>query len=99
EGRLVAAADGHGNTEYRTLDRWGSPVEVVARGGAVTRTEFDGRAHPTRVALPSGTVLELTWDDQDRVVETTVSGPDVPSAVTALRNDGRERIPSEIVDP
>ena len=81
-GRLVAATDGHGHTQHRRYDRWGNPIEIVERGGAVTRQEFDQRARLTRRSLPSGAVGRSRWDAADRVVEVSVSGPDVPAAVT-----------------
>ena len=62
-GRLLAATDGHGHTQYKRYDAAGNPVEIVERGGAVTRQEFDHRAHLTRRNLPSGAVYEITWDE------------------------------------
>ena len=47
----VALTDGHGHAQ--TLRRWGNwPVEIVERGGGVTRQEFDGRGHLVRHRRP-----------------------------------------------
>ena len=53
-GRLIAVTDGHGHSQHTRYDAWGNPVEVVERGGGVTRQEFDDRAHLVRRTVPSG---------------------------------------------
>ena len=60
-GRLVALTDGHGHTLRKRYDEWGNPVEIVERGGGVTRQEFDGghlcgaRRRPGRSRWPGTT--------------------------------------------
>ena len=48
--------DGHGHTLRKRYDEWGNPVEIVERGGAVTRQEFDRPRAPgaPRDAVRSG---------------------------------------------
>ena len=41
----------------------------------------------------------MSWDGHDRLVEVSVCGPDIASAVARFGYEGAERIPSEIVDP
>ena len=74
-GRLLAATDGHGHTQHKRYDAAGNPIEIVERGGAVTRQEFDHRAHLVRRDLPSGAVYEITWDELDRVTSITTHRP------------------------
>ena len=74
-------------------------MEIVQRGGAVIRQEFDDRAHLVRQVLPNDTVQALKWDAADRLTAITVSGPDTPPATTRFGYDGAERVPCEVVDP
>ena len=73
-------------------DRWGNPVAITERGGAVTVQEWDERARLVRRVLPTGATLTYAYDDADRVVEIAAS----TGAVTRMRYDGDERIPVEI---
>ena len=98
-GRLLAATDGHGHTQYKRYDAAGNPIEIVERGGAVTRQEFDHRAHLTRRNLPSGAVYEITWDELDRITSITTTGPTTPPATISYSYTAGERIPSQITDP
>jgi RHS repeat-associated protein len=98
-GRLTAVTDGHGRTQRICYDEWGNRIEVVRRGGGVTRQEFDQRGHPVRRWLPGGAVQALTWDDQDRVEAVTTSAEDCPTATVRFTYAGTERVPHRIVDP
>ena len=98
-GRLLAATDGHGHTLHKRYDADGNPIEIVERSGAVTRQEFDHRAHLVRRDLPSGATYEITWDELDRVTSITSSGPETPAATMRYAYTGGERIPSQITDP
>ncbi|HWM58886.1 MAG TPA: DUF6531 domain-containing protein [Pseudonocardia sp.] len=98
-GRLLAATDGHGHTQHKRYDAAGNPIEIVERGGAVTRQEFDHRAHLVRRATPSGAMYEISWDDADRVTAIITSGQQTATATVRYTYTGAERIPSEITDP
>ena len=98
-GRLLAATDGHGHTLHKRYDADGNPIEIVERSGAVTRQEFDHRAHLVRRDLPSGATYEITWDELDRVTSINSSGPETPAATMRYAYTGGERIPSQITDP
>lgn len=97
-GRLVEAVDGHGQVLRKRYDGWGNAVEVVRRGGGVVRRAFDDRGRVVRQVAPTGAITTYRHDDADRVVRIAVTGPDLPDAVTRLRYDGAERLPSEVVD-
>ena len=101
-GRLVAVTDGHGHTQHKPAStRSGNPVEIVERGGAVTRQEFDHRAHLTRRSRPTGDGGRdhLGRRGPGRRGQRLRSGTRPRGGDPAAPTTGGERTPSEIVDP
>lgn len=85
--RLVAVTDGDGRTMRIERAADGSPVAVVARGGARTTLTLDGAGRAVGIENPAGGATELGYGDDGLL--STFALPGRPPAKFDYDADGR----------
>ncbi|WP_157683578.1 polymorphic toxin-type HINT domain-containing protein [Microlunatus soli] len=98
KGRLVGVIDAEDNRQSTSYDRYGNPVMITERNGAVTVNSYDDRGRQVEQVAPSGARIGWTYDDHDRPVAITVRNDDA-EATTHYVYEGDSRDPVRSVDP
>ncbi|SDS63367.1 polymorphic toxin-type HINT domain-containing protein [Microlunatus soli] len=103
KGRLIGVIDAEDNRQSTSYDRYGNPVMITERNGAVTVNSYDDRGRRTEQVMPSGARVRWTYDATDRPVTVAVTSTDdhgaAVEATTHYSYDGDERDPSRVIDP
>jgi RHS repeat-associated protein len=103
KGRLIGVIDADDHRQSTSYDRYGNPVMVTERNGAVTVNSYDNRGRRVGQVLPSGARIAWSYDDQDRPVNVTVTSTDdhggTVEAVTRYAYQGDSRDPYRMIDP
>ncbi|MFC7623789.1 polymorphic toxin-type HINT domain-containing protein [Microlunatus sp. GCM10028923] len=103
KGRLIGVIDADDHRQSTSYDRYGNPVMITERNGAVTVNAYDERGRRIEQSMPSGARARWTYDEADRPVTVVVTNQDdqgnTIEAVTRYSYHGDSRDPSQVVDP
>ena len=75
--------------------RYGNLVGATDRAGKVIRHTYNERGHRTRTTLPTGGVIEYSWDEADRLTTISTAG----TLRARLDYDGTQLTPVRLADP
>ncbi len=103
KGRLIGVVDADDHRQSTSYDRYGNPVMITERNGAVTVNRYDERGRRTGQVLPSGAGARWTYDEADRPITVMITSKDdhgdAIEATTHYSYDGDSRDPSRVIDP